>query len=209
VSTSLYGLDSRGGAPVRKNRDPTSGPLSAVIVILLGLSVVCASPVDGQTYTNNDSIEVRGLVFIGRVEKFEYAFDESVRAELVVANRRNDPISLLVPNETCSAMLSSETWCLALSDSCTQPFPLDIRPCFGYPYPDSFVVTFSPGARVLQRATLRSEYPGSGWEFRSGSVAFYAPWTVAPYWRFSIRYERVGSSPVASYSWAAVKSLYR
>src|SRR5262245_20893087 len=177
------------------------------VIPLLALSAL-PDLVLGQVYSNNDSIEVRGLVFIGKVERFEYAFDESIRAELVLANRTSEPISLLLPEETCSSLCASETWCLAIGDSC-RSWPLcDLQLCFGYPYPPR-LVTFDPGEQLLQRYTFGSYYPGEGWEFRVGSMVFASPWPVAPYWRFAVRYTRVGTEPVASYTWSAMKSLFR
>jgi hypothetical protein len=178
---------------------------SAVILVALSSVLLLAGFAGAQGFTNSDSIEVHGLVYIGKLDRATYTYIDSVRCQLVVANRSEQPISMNV-SVVYDAIFDREAWCDTGSppEPCTTPAPV----IGGWGDIDPFVL--SPGEHVVASATFASRRPaGDTWEFWHGSVLFKSPWNAKSPFTFTISYRRERSITIVSAAtWTTVRQLY-
>ena len=184
-----------------------AGPLARWSGLLLS-TLLQIHAAQAQSYENVDSIQVHGLVFLGKVEFTTYTYTDSIRCQFTVANRSPDPVT--VDGPPCDALFNLEVWCDS-SDvqwNCTPVEPI-LRGCGDIPIGG---LTVPPGEHILETRTFVSRQPAGGtWFFRTGWAVFVNPWPeFSPYFEFAIRYSRVpGITLLNEASWSAVKQWYR
>jgi hypothetical protein len=175
---------------------------------LLSALLTCGAA-QAQTFAQVDSIQVHGLVFLGKVERSTYAYGDSVRCQLVVANRSLEPIS--IPGAyPCDAVFLHESWCDSSGAywECTPSEPI-IRSCGAPPIGG---VIMAPGEQIFETRVFGSRRPaGNNWWFRDGLAIFVNPWpTFDPYFEFGVRYRRLpGPTLLQEISWSMIKKRYR
>jgi hypothetical protein len=177
---------------------------SVLLLLLLGSQVVHA-----QTYALVDSIEIHGLVFLGKIERATYSYTDSVRSQFVVANRTQESFQFVVSYE-CAALFNRENWCDSSGTwwDCTPSEPIT-RMCVGHGTPYAVVIT--PGEHVIATRTFASQRPeGTLWWLRLGQAVFLTPWPeYTPTFEFAIPYHRIGPTRLNEVSWSIIKAHYR
>jgi hypothetical protein len=189
-----------GGKPVNSALRCIASLATLLAALLLTGAAVA------QDFANRDSITVHGLVYIGALERATYGYDDSIRCQLLVANRSEYAVAMNV-SVVYDAIHDLEAWCDTISalEQCTSPAP----PISGWGDIEPFVLT--PGEHVVASAALASRRPaGDTWDFWHGRVVFANPWNTTPAFTFSVSYRRERAPMVVSAaSWTRVKQFYR
>ena len=164
---------------------------------------------EAQEFTHSDSIEVHGLVYIGKLDRALYGYADSVHCQFVVANRSPDPITIRTL-EVCTGFYNIETWCDTTGTArCTPSEPLA-----GICYQSSYTYVFETGEHLIGSAVVPSKWPGGeAWDFAHGGILFVNPWrgpAAEPYFTFFVRYRRERETMrVSAATWARIKGIYR
>jgi hypothetical protein len=197
------GRKSKWGLSVRTPRSLTCRRWLLLLPLLL------SQVAQAQTYAVVDSIEVHGLVFLGKIEHPAYSYTDSVRCQFAVANRSQEPIGFSVTFE-CDALFNREVWCDSSGAfwDCTPSEPI-LRLCGGRLTPYQVVIT--PGEHIIATGAFPSLRPeGPAWWLRSGQIVFLTPWPeYSPYFEFAIPYRRLGPTSVNQVTWSIIKARYR
>jgi hypothetical protein len=155
-----------------------------------------------QTFELQDSLSVHGITFVGAVEGSLYKLAEPILVRLSARNHGEESIEWPF-EEKCAAVQLIESWCTVDEDSCAAVSP------DGVCILREGNAVFPPGEVVLAEYSLASHYPGDGWTFGTGRVAFRNPWNYPFPFQFYLEYTRHPTTVADEITWTNLKRVYR